>query len=71
MKYIFRGITVFEYNPDNKSMESPKTEYGLDSFNFCRFIPVDYMLISNFFQTAYLHAAGQIKTEDLKDIEVS
>lgn len=65
MKYVFRGVIVFIYNPENKTMESPK-----DNFNFCNFIPEDYILISDFFKTAYLHATGQISTEDLKDVEV-
>lgn len=70
MKYIFRGVIVFKYNPDTKEMLNPETESGLNSFNFCGFIPEDFILISDFFKTAHLHATGQIKTEDLKDIEV-
>lgn len=71
MKYIFRGIVVFDYNPITKSMSSPETKHGLNSFNFCSFVAEDYILLSDFFKTAHLHATGQIKTEDLKDINVS
>lgn len=71
MKYIFRGIVVFYYDPQSKMMTSPDTEHGLNSFNFCKYIPEDFKLISEFFQTAYKHAVGEIKAEDLKDIEVS
>jgi hypothetical protein len=70
MKYIFRGITVFQYDPITRQIESPKTEHGLNSFNFCQYVPEDYILISDFFRNAHLHATGQIKNEDLKDIEV-
>lgn len=70
MKYTFRGVVVFEYNPVTKLMESPETEHGLNSFNFCKYVPEDYKLISDFFRNAHLHSTGQIKTEDLKDIDV-
>lgn len=70
MKYIFRGVVVFEYDPINKTMNNPPTEHGSNSFNFCSYIPEDYILISDFFKAAHLHATGQIKTEDLEDIEV-
>ena len=70
MKYIFRGIVVFKYDPATKSMENPETKHGLNSFNFCIFIPEDYLLLSEFFQKAYAHAVGALKAEELTDTEV-
>lgn len=73
MKYIFRGIVVFNYDPLTKQTEVPKDDdAGVDNnFNFCRFIPEDYDLIADFFQMAHAHAVGEITTEELKDIEVN
>ncbi len=42
-----------------------------NNFNFCNFIPDDFILIADFFKNAHLHATGQIKTEELKDINVN
>ena len=70
MRYIFRGIVVFEYDPLTKLMNNPYTEHGLNSFNFCKYVPEDYILISNFFRDAYLHSINQLEIKDLKDIEV-
>jgi hypothetical protein len=69
MKYYFRGIVIFHYQPETKEMLTP-TKDGLPSFNFCQYIPDDYLLMSDFFKMAHLHAIGQVKTEDLKDVEV-
>lgn len=70
MKYIFRGIEVFIYNPETKEM-LVGTDHLDNNFNFCNFIPEDFKLISEFFQKAHEHASGQLKAEDLKDIEVN
>lgn len=71
MKYVFRGIVVFEYDPETKSMFMPSDEVENGNFNFCKFIPDDYALFSNFFNTAYQHSIGMLDTRLLKDIEVN
>ena len=70
MKYIFRGIIVFEYNPDSKfdKITQGKTSTGIPAFNFCHFINEDYKLISEFFDKAYRHTQGELV--DLSNIEV-
>jgi len=74
MKYIFRGITVFEYRPDDKYdkvIEHTRAGYsGPDcpTFNFCKMIPEDYRLLAQFFDTVYRHTQGE--DVELKDIEV-
>lgn len=70
MKYIFRGIVVFEYDSETEQMTAPYDEVECGNFNFCRFIPEDYFLLAKFFETAGKHAAGQPDVE-LKDIEVN
>jgi hypothetical protein len=70
MKYIFRGIVVFEYDPHDKyeKVKQGKVHDTIPAFDFCRMIPDDYKLLAEFFDTVYRH----IKDEDveLKDIEV-
>jgi hypothetical protein len=69
MKYIFRGNVVFNYDPKTKQMTIPDVWVGrVNGFNYCKFTPGDYILISDFFKTSYEHAIGIIKDEDLKDI---
>ena len=70
MKYIFRGVVVFDYNPKTKQIKIPDTEGIGNNFNFCKFIPKDYKLISEFFNMIYLHAKGYSTDANLKDYEV-
>lgn len=71
MKYIFRGNVVFEYDPETKQMKAPMHEdfTTLANFNYCNFIPEDYVYIADFFNAAYAHATG-VPNVDLTDIEV-
>jgi hypothetical protein len=64
MKYIFRGLTILEYNPTTKQMRSV-------DFNQCKFIPDDYIHLTAFMMTAYHHSIGNLPTENLCDIEVN
>jgi hypothetical protein len=71
MKYIFRGNVVFEYNPDAKrdKVVQGKVSGVIPAFDFCVFIPEDYKLLSEFFDTVYRHTQGEYV--ELKDIEVN
>jgi hypothetical protein len=77
MKYIFRGVVVFDYDPILKQMKVPNRlpleggGYHNNNFNHCMFIADDYALIAQFFHQAHLHATGQIGNDDLKDITVN
>jgi hypothetical protein len=74
MRYVFRGNTVFEYEPNeadrNKGLVRQHTIKNLDvaAFDFCCFIPEDYKLLSEFFDKVYRHTQGE--DVELKDIEV-
>ena len=72
MKYIFRGIEVFNYDPVTKEMTIPKNKdfTTINNFNYCNFIPEDFMLIASFFLMAHGHATGTVTTEELENIEV-
>lgn len=71
MKYIFRGNVVFEYIPDAKrdKVVQGKVNNVIPAFDFCGFIPEDYKLLSEFFDTVYRHTQGE--DVELKDIEVN
>jgi hypothetical protein len=71
MKYIFRGHVVFEYRPYAKSdlVVQGKVSGVIPAFDFCGFIPDDYKLLSEFFDTVYRHTQGE--DVELKDIEVN
>jgi len=73
MKYIFRGNVVFEYIPQHKQMLAPALveDDSIIAFNFCRFVPEDYKLISEFFRDAYLHSTGLLHESSLKDVDVT
>ena len=58
MKYIFRGVVVFEYNPDTQQITMPHDENCYGNFNHCIWITEDYKLLGYFFNRAYQHAAG-------------
>ena len=70
MKYIFRGIVVFEYEPNAKydKVKHGKTETGIPAYDFCNMIDEDYKLLGEFFNTVYRHTQGEDVT--LVDIEV-
>ena len=70
MKYIFRGIIIFEYQPDNKYDKVIQGDVGNNTpaFNFCKMIPEDYKLLGEFFTNVYKHTQGE--DIELKDIEV-
>lgn len=76
MKYIFRGVTVFEYKPEEKYkkvilynlFESNGHDRGMNAFEYCGFINEDYKLLSQFFDTVYRHISDE--DVELKDIEV-
>lgn len=67
MKYIFRGITVFELNLDTGEVIH-KTNNGMPAFDYCNMIAEDYKLLSEFFDMAYRFKNGEVI--DLKDFEV-
>ena len=71
MKYIFRGITILDYDPATKNMTAPdlKDDIGT-AFNFCNYIPEDYFLLSDFFNQVGEHASGLRDEARLKDVEV-
>lgn len=71
MKYIFRGVVVFEYDPATKQMSCGQSDYNGNHFNYCRFVPEDYELLSKFFTTAHQHATGVLHESFLKDVEVN
>lgn len=70
MKFIFRGHTVFTYDPQLHKVVLERIHETVDAFNFCRMIPEDYMILGKFFNRCYLHTQDLIKTEDLRDIDV-
>ena len=69
MKYIFRGIVVFEYDP-NAKYDKVKQGNHLDTipaFNHCNMIDEDYKLLGEFFNTVYRHTQGEdVTLEDIK-----
>lgn len=66
MKYIFRGIIVFEYDEELKEVIQGKVHNLIPAFDHCIFISKDYKLISEFFDKAYRHKEGE--DVDLSDI---
>ena len=76
MKYIFRGYTVFEYNPtlpiyrcgDMVTLNKIDELGGIPAFDYCNFISEDFKLISQFFDIVYRHINGE--DVELKDIVV-
>jgi hypothetical protein len=70
MKYIFRGHTIFEYNPDAKfdKVIQPKIHDVIPAFDYCNMIPEDYKLLAEFFDKVYRHIQGEDVT--LENTEV-
>ena len=70
MKYVFRGHTVFKYDPNDKheKVKQGKIHDIVPAFDFCRMIPEDYRLLGEFFTTVYKHTQGE--NVELKDIQV-
>ncbi|MBC7088726.1 MAG: hypothetical protein H5T96_09730 [Tissierellales bacterium] len=70
MKYIFRGNVVFEYLPKERYVKQHNIEdSNIAAFNYCKMIPEDYKILSEFFDTVYRHIQGE--DVELKDIEVN
>lgn len=71
MKYIFRGHIIFEYNPNKgwNYITQHRISESIPAFDFCRMIPEDYKLLSEFFDIAYRHINGE--EVELKDIKVN
>jgi len=70
MKYIFRGITVFDYNEKTGELLTTAVEgTNIPAINFCKYIDEDFILMEQFFNTINkLRTTGE--TVELKDIEV-
>lgn len=71
MKYIYRGNIIFEYDPDDK-YEKVKLGFhneGYTNWQYCRLIPDDYKLLSEYFDIVYRHIQGE--DVELKDMEVN
>lgn len=61
MKYIFRGVVVFEYDPTAKydKVKQGTNSAGIPGFDFCNMIDEDYQLLAQFFDTVYKHTQGE------------
>jgi len=71
MKYVFRGRTVLDYNPDTKELTAPvDPDTGIPQMNMCKFITEDYGLLQDFFQQVAYHTQGFCHDEDLNDTVV-
>jgi hypothetical protein len=71
MRYIFRGVVVFEYDP-NAKFDKVKQRKHLDvipAFDHCKMIDEDYKLIGEFFDKVYRHTQGENVT--LEDVVVN
>lgn len=70
MKYIFRGHIIFEYLPEKGWVIQHKIDGGpIAGFDYCRMIPEDYKILSEFFDKVYRHINGE--DVELKDISVN
>ena len=70
MKYIFRGITIFEYDPKLERRKVVQHNVnGIASFDYCSMIDEDYKMLGKFFETVYRHTQGE--EVSLIDIEVN
>ena len=69
MKYIFRGHIIFEYKVETQDVIQHSFGGLSGSFDYCRFIPEDYKLLSQFFDTVYRHIEGE--DVELVDIKVN
>ena len=73
MKYIFRGHVVFEYIPDLNKKRGHVIQHQVHdriaAFDYCGWIPEDYKLLAQFFDTVYRHINGE--EVELNDIEVN
>lgn len=61
MKYIFRGHTIFEYQPaaPYEKVIQHKIHGAIPAFDYCSMINEDYRLLAQFFDTVYRHAQGE------------
>lgn len=73
MKYTFRGLDLFEYNPETKKLVVVMDIWGLNEANIeqCKLIPEDYILLAQFFTGIHLYETGMIDVMDLKDMVVN
>jgi hypothetical protein len=70
MKYIFRGVVVFDYDPNAKVDQVKQgNKYGIPAFDYCQMINEDYKLLGEYFNTVYRHTQGE--DVPLEDIEVN
>lgn len=60
MKYIFRGVIVFEYIPYGEDKVVQHDVHNIiPAFNYCRMMPEDYKLLGEFFNKVYRHINGE------------
>lgn len=60
MKYIFRGVIVFEYIPYREDKVVQHDVHNIiPAFNYCRMMPEDYKLLGEFFNKVYRHINGE------------
>lgn len=61
MKYIFRGVEVFEYDPTAKHNKVKQGKHLdiIPAFNHCDMIDEDYKLLGEFFNIVYRHTQGE------------
>jgi hypothetical protein len=71
MRYVFRGHTVFDYDPTRpyEKVRQGRVHGDIPAFDHCVFIPEDFKLMSQFFDTVYRHINGE--DVELKDIVVN
>lgn len=73
MKYIFRGLELFNYDENNKKLHVVYADDYVTHTNIdvCKLIPEDYMNFARFFNTIYMFENGDIDVTELRDIEVN
>ncbi len=76
MKYIYRGITIIDYDEETKQCTFPDDEVGVtDKFRVAHIthvhlLPEDHMLLAEFHLKIYQHMAGHDDV-DLTDVVVN
>lgn len=66
MKFIYRGLVIFDYQPELKLVTTRQNpDCKIPNFNRCCFQPEDYKLMAQFFDAVHRHLAGE--DVDLKD----
>jgi len=65
MKFYFRALLIVDYDIEKRELTIT------DDFKMCKFIPEDYKLLAEFFDTIYKLQTGiAVPEEKLQDIEV-